>query len=140
VKAGQLKEVAINGNRVVATGTETTQAGTTPLAELSVSGGTSWQQVPFGSLVPGTTITAVTQTSGGFTAASLSSGSSGDLDAAVWTSATGASWTQSSVDGLSGGGSHEISALARSGSTVAGIDSVQTNTGQEFVTVPLPGR
>ena len=56
------------------------------------------------------------------------------------TSATGANWTQSAVDGLTGGGSHEISALARSGSAVAGIDSVETNTGQEFVTVPLSGR
>jgi hypothetical protein len=51
---------------------------------------TGWQQVPFGSLGPGTTITAVTETSGGFTAASQSGRSSGDLDAAVWISATGA--------------------------------------------------
>jgi hypothetical protein len=137
--AGQLNEVTINGNRVVATGWQTTKAGVTPLAELSTSAGTSWQQVPFGSLSPGATITAVTQTSGGFTAASQSGGS-GEVDAAVWTSATGASWTQSAVDGLTGGGSHEISALAPSGSAVAGIDSVQTNTGQEFVTVPLSGR
>jgi len=138
--AGQLNEVAINGNRVVATGWQTTKAGATPLAELSVSGGTSWQQVPFGSLGLDDTITAVTQTSGGFTAASRSRGSVGDVDAAIWTSVTGASWTQSPVDGLTGGGSHEISALARSGSAVAGIDSVETNTGQEFVTVPLSGR
>jgi serine/threonine protein kinase len=137
---GQLNNVTINGHRVVATGWQTTKAGVTPLAELSVAGGTSWQQVPFGSLAPGGTITAVTQTSGGFTAASQSAGSAGEMDAAVWTSATGASWTQSPVDGLTGGGSHEISALARSGSTVAGIDSVETNTGQEFVTVPLSGR
>jgi hypothetical protein len=137
--AGQLAQVAINGNRVVATGWQTTKAGFVPLAELSTSGGTGWQQVPFGSLSPGATITAVTQTSGGFTAASQSAGS-GEADAAVWTSATGANWTQSAVDGLTGGGSHEISALARSGSAVAGIDSVETNTGQEFVTVRLPGR
>jgi len=140
VTAGQVNEVAINGNRVVATGQETTKAGVMPLAELSTSGGTSWQQVPFGSLGSDTTITAVTPTSGGFTAASESAGSAGDLDAAVWTSATGASWTQSSVNGLSGGGSHQINALARSGATVTGIDSVDTNTSQEFVTVSLPGR
>jgi len=137
VTAGQVNEVAISENRVVATGQETTTAGVTPLAELSTSGGTGWQQVPFGSPGPDTTITAVTQTSGGFTAAS---GSAGDMDAAVWTSATGASWTQSSVNGLTGGGSHEINALARSGSTVTGIDSVETNSGQQFVTVLLPGR
>ena len=145
VTAGQVNEVAINGNRVVATGTETTKAGTTPLAELSTSGGTGWQQVPFGSLGPDTTITALTQTSGGFTAASESGGSASggsavDMDAAVWTSATGASWAQSSVKGLTGGGSHEITTLAPSGSAVTGIDSVETDTGQEFVTAPLPGR
>ena len=106
---------------------------------------TGWQQVPFGSLGPGTTITAVTETSGGFTAASESGGSASggsavDMDAAVWTSATGASWAQSSVKGLTGGGSHEITTLAPSGSAVTGIDSVETDTGQEFVTAPLPGR
>jgi hypothetical protein len=140
VKAGQLNQVAINGNRVLATGWQMTKAGATPLAELSTDGGTSWRQVPFGSLAPGGTITAVTQTSGGFTAASQSSVSAGDPDAAVWTSATGTSWTQSPVGGLAGGGSHEISTLARSGSTVAGIDSVETNSVQEFVSVPLPDR
>jgi hypothetical protein len=137
MKAGQLNQVAINGDRVVATGWQTTKAGFAPLAELSTDGGTSWKQVPFGSLASGGTITAVTQTPGGFTAASQSAD---ELDAAVWTSATGASWTKSPVDGLAGGGSHEITALARSGSTVAGIDSVETNTAQEFVTVPLSGR
>ncbi len=140
MKAGQLNQVAINGDRIVATGWQTTKAGAAPLAELSTDGGTSWKQVPFGSLAPGGTITAVTQTPGGFTAASQSRGSAGDQDAAVWTSATGTSWTQSPVDGLAGGGSHEITALARSGSAVAGIDSVETNTAQEFVTVPLSGR
>jgi hypothetical protein len=140
VKAGQLNQVAINGNRVLATGWQMTKAGATPLAELSTDGGTSWRQVPFGSLAPGGTITAVTRTSGGFTAASQSSVSAGDPDAAVWTSATGTSWTQSPVGGLAGGGSHEISTLARSGSTVAGIDSVETNSAQEFVSVPLPDR
>jgi hypothetical protein len=140
VTAGQMNEVAINGNRVVATGKETTKAGVMPLAELSTSGGTSWQQVPFGSPGPGTTITAVTETSAGFTAASQSGGSSGDLDAAVWTSATGANWTQSSVTGLTGGGSHEITGLAPTGSAVTGIDSLLTQENQQYVTLSLPAR
>jgi len=140
VSQGQVDEVAISGNRVVAMGTETTKAGTTPLAELSTSGGTGWQQVPFGSPGPGTTITAVTETSAGFAAASQSGGSSGDPDAAVWTSATGANWTQSSVTGLTGGGSHEITTLAPSGSAVTGIDSLLTQENQEYVTLSLPAR
>jgi len=141
VSNGNVNAVAISGNRVVATGKETTEAGvTTPLAELSTAGGTGWQPVPFGSPSPGATITAVTGTSAGFTAASQFSGWDGELDAAVWTSATGASWTPSSVSGLTGGGSHDITALTQSGSSVSGIDSFLTQGSQQFVTLSLPSR
>jgi serine/threonine protein kinase len=140
VSKGNVNAVAISGNRVVATGTETTKAGvTTPLAELFTAG-TGWQLVPFGSPSPGTSITAVTETSAGFTAASQFSGWDGEQDAAVWTSATGASWTQSSVSDLTGGGSHDITALTQSGSSVSGIDSFLTQANQQFVTVSLPPR
>jgi serine/threonine protein kinase len=129
---GSVNQVAIHGDRVVATGIQTTRAGvTTPLTEWSTVGGTSWHLVPFGSVTPGTTITAVTETSAGFTAASQL----GEA-AAVWSSATGSSWTQSSVKGLTGGGTHAINALASVGSVFTGIDSVESNTGQKFATVP----
>jgi serine/threonine protein kinase len=135
--AGVMDQVAIDGNRVVAMGQQTTAAGLTPLVEMSANGGDSWRQVPFISTGPGTTITALTGDSGGFTAAAQYGAPGGELEAVVWTSPDGASWTQSSVHGLTGGGSHDITALATSGSAVTGIDSVQTQAGQQFVTRPL---
>src|SRR5208282_4969817 len=64
-----LQQVAISGNRVAALGQATTPAGTVPIAELSVNGGSSWQQVPFSSPGADTTFNALTASSGGFTAA-----------------------------------------------------------------------
>jgi hypothetical protein len=58
----------------------------------------------------------------------------------VWTSATGTSWTRLPVGGLTGGGSHDITTLAPSGSGATAIDSILTQQAQEFVTVSLPAR
>ena len=137
--AGAIQQVAIDGSRVVALGRQTTASGPRPLAELSTDGGLTWQLVPFSPPGPDTVITALTAGPGGFTAAVQFSATSGALDAAVWTSANGASWTRSALSGLTGGGSHDLSALAPSGSAVTGIDSVQTQAGQQFVVRRLPG-
>jgi len=136
--AGVIQQVAIDGSRVVALGQQTTADGTRPLAELSADGGQTWQVVPFSAPEPGINFTALTAVPGGFTAAVQFSAARGALDAAVWTSADGASWTRSSVSGLTGGGSHDLSALAPSGSAVTGIDSVLTQAGQQFVVRRLP--
>jgi hypothetical protein len=134
-----LQQVAINGHRVVALGQATTTAGTVPFAELSVDGGTNWQQVAFSSPGPDTAFTALTADSAGFTAAGLF-GSSGDQNVAVWTSPTGTNWKPSQAGDLNGAGSWEITALAPSGSTVAGIGSVATQQSQQTVTLTLPAR
>jgi serine/threonine protein kinase len=138
--AGFMNQVAIDGSHVVATGQQTTASGTQPLVEQSVNGGNTWQPVPFGSPGPGTTITALTAGASGFTAAGQFGTADGNTSATVWTSSDGASWTRSSVSGLSGGGSHDITTLTLSGSVVTGIDSFQTQARQEFVTIPLPAR
>jgi Protein kinase domain len=127
-----LQHVAIDGNQVGALGQETTISGTVPFAELSDDGGASWQQVAFPSAGPSTAVTALTARSGGFTAAGQF-GAAGQQGAAVWTSATGTSWTQSVVSGLAGGGSHDITTLAPAGTAVTAIDSIQTQAGQQFV-------
>ncbi len=132
--AGFMTQVAIDGNHVAAAGQQTTGAGTPPLVEQSADGGNTWKPVPFGSPEPGTTVTALTFGSGAFTAAGQFGTASGDVDATVWTSPDGANWTQSVVTGLAGGGSHDITTLAPSGSAVTGIDSVQTQAAQQFVT------
>ena len=134
-----IQQVAIDGSRVAALGQQTTASGPRPLAALSADGGLTWQLVPFGSPGPDTVITALTVGPGGFTAAVQFSAADGTLDAAVWTSANGASWARSAVSGLTGGGSHDLRALAPSGSAVTGIDSVQAQAGQQFVVRRLPG-
>lgn len=67
-------------------------------------------------------------------------GTAGQQDAEVWTSASGTNWTQVPVSGLTGGGNHDITTMAPSGSAVTAIDSVQTQEGQKYVTVSLPAR
>jgi hypothetical protein len=146
-----LQQVAINGNHVVALGQATTAASqgassgagpaasTMPFAEFSADGGATWQQVPFSSPGPGTAFTALTADSAGFTAAGLF-GQPGQQDVAVWTSATGASWKPSKSGGLNGSEAWEITALARSGSTVTGIGSILTQQSQQTVTLTLPAR
>ena len=137
--SGVLQQVAIHGNRVVALGEQTTASGTVPLAELSTDGGTTWQQIPLISAGPNTTVTALTASSRGFTAAGQF-GTAGQLGAALWTSADGQTWTQSSIGGLTGSGNHEISTLAPSGPAVTGIDSLLTQQHQQYVTLSLPAR
>jgi serine/threonine protein kinase len=136
--AGVIQQVAVNGSRVVALGQQTTADGIRPLAEQSSDGGLTWQLVPFSAPGPGLNFTALTASPSGFTAAAQFGPAGGDLDAAVWTSADGANWTRSTVSGLTGGSSHDITALAASGTTVTGIDSVQTQASQQFVVRRLP--
>ena len=136
--AGVIQQVAVNGSHAVALGQQTTAHGVQPFAERSDDGGKTWQPVPFTAPGPGVSFTALTASGGGFTTAAQFGSSGGTMAAAVWTSANGTSWTQLSVSGLNGGGSHAITALAASGSAVTGIDSVQTQASQQFVVRSLP--
>jgi hypothetical protein len=128
----------VNGNRVVALGRLTTAHGVLPFAERSDDGGQTWHPVPFSAPGPGVSFTALTSSAGGFTAAAQFRSPGGTTGAAVWTSADGNNWTRSQVSGLTGGGSHNLTALAASGTSVTGIDSVQTQASQQFVVRRLP--
>jgi hypothetical protein len=138
----QLEQVAISGNRVVALGQGIPPAGNVTFAELSVDGGATWHQVPFGSPGPDTAFTALTAGPGGFTAAGQF-GPAGQGQVAVWTSATGTVWTSLQVSGLTGAqadGSYQLTALAPSGSpesAVTGIGLITTQQAQEVFTVTL---
>jgi hypothetical protein len=138
--AGVLTQVAIDGTHVVATGQQTTSAGPALLVDTSGDGGYTWHTEPFAGPGQVTTITALTGGTGGFVAASQVSPAGGAADAAVWTSPGGASWTQSPVSGLVGGGSHDITALVRSGPDVTGIETFQTQATQKFIILPLTAR
>jgi hypothetical protein len=137
--AAVLQRVAVDGDHVVALGQETRAGERVPFAEFSPDGGASWQEVPFGSAGPGTAVTALTAGPGGFTAASQT-GTPGQQDAQIWTSATGSSWVSAQVSGLDGGGSHEVAALVSSASAVSGIGLTATAQSQQPVIVNLaPG-
>ena len=134
-----LTQVAIDGDHVVALGQAAKAGRSVPFAELSANGGASWQEKPFGSAAPGVTVTALTVSSGGFTAASQS-GPRGQQNAQIWTSATGSAWASAQVSGLSGGGAHQISALVSASSGVSGIGTIATEQSQQALTLSLaPG-
>ena len=136
--AGMIQQVAVRGSHAVALGQQTTANGTQPLAERSDDGGLTWQLVPFSAPGAGTSFTALTADAGGFTAGAQFGTPGGTMDAAVWTSAGGASWTRSPVSGLAGGGSHALTALAASDTAVTAIDSVQAQASQQFIVRRLP--
>lgn len=113
-----------------------------PVAELSVDGGASWQQVPLSSPGPDTTFTALTADSGGF-AAGAEFGAPGQQQIAAWTSAAGTSWTPVPIGGVTGakpGGSDQLSALASSGNTVIAIGSIATQSSDDVFTVSRSAR
>jgi hypothetical protein len=137
-----LQQVAISGDRVVAAGQASSPAGTVPIAELSLDGGLTWQQAPISTPGQGTTFTALTAGPGGFTAAAQF-GAPGQQEIAVWRSATGTSWTATSVSGVTGtqaGGSYRLSALVPSATAVTGIGSLATQASQEVFTTSIPTR
>jgi hypothetical protein len=137
--AGVLQHVAISGNRVAALGQETTAAGIVPFAEVSADGGASWARVPFKSPGPDAAFTALTADAGGFTAAAQF-GSAGQQQPAIWTSASGKTWTRiaaTGLDGLESGGACQIDALAPSGRAVTGVASITTQRGQRLVRITL---
>ncbi len=136
---GVLQQIAISGNRVTALGVQTVAGVTTPLAELSVDGGWVWRQVPFGAPAPDVAVTALTADPGGFTAA-VQTGTPGQSQLTIWTSAGGAAWTQARPSGLSGGGTHQLTALAPSGAGVTGIVSTATSQSQQPTVLTLPAR
>ena len=137
--AADLDLVAIDAdNHVLALGQQRQGGHDRPLAEVSADGGASWQQVPSGLPGPGALVTALTAGTGGFTAATRS-GAAGLHAAAAWTSADGTSWTRLPGSGLAGGASYDITALAPSGTSVAGTGAVQTQASQQYDSLILSG-
>ena len=135
-----LQQVAVNGSHVAALGEETTAGGMVavrPFAEFSADGGANWHLVPLSSPGPGTTVTALTAVSRGFAAVGRYAGP-GRRAVVVWASADGARWARVPVGGLAGArmaGSHGVSALAASGSTVVGIGPVSARSGRHWAVI-----
>jgi len=135
--SGVLQQVAANGRRIVATGAESTAAGTVPFAAVSADGGGTWRETvlnaPGGSVASGpVSVTALAAAGSRFTAVGTS-GSAGNADVVVWASADGSTWKASapSGTGLSGPGVQELTALTGSGTTLTGVGFTATPLGEQ---------
>jgi Protein kinase domain len=91
--SGVLQQIAIQGNRVTALGTQTSGGVTTPLAEVSANGGATWTRVSLGAPSPDVAVTALTAGPTGFTAA-IQTGPPDQPQVTIWTSANGTTWIQ----------------------------------------------
>ena len=112
-----LRQVAVNGALVVATGDAVTAAGTVPFAAVSANGGATWHEVSLPAPGGQVTVTALTASGTGFTAAGQS-GPAGAQAAVVWTSADGSQWAAARPVGSQ---VRAITALASAGTTVTGV-------------------
>jgi hypothetical protein len=129
-----LDYVAANGSAVVAAGTEFSATGaSSPFAEVSADGGSTWTQVqlPVPAIGPGTgtTVTALTAAGGGFTAAGTYVTQAGP-EVVIWTLPAGtpvtdgAAWTAATPQGTglaSTKAENAITALAPDGVTLTGV-------------------
>jgi hypothetical protein len=132
---GVLQQIAVDGDHMTALGTQTNAGGViSPLAEISLNGGKTWRQVPLGAPSPHVAVTALTASPAGFTAA-IQTGTSGQPQVTVWTSADGTSWSPSPVTATD-----QLTALAPVGSGVTGIGSAATSQDQQPVVLALPDR
>jgi len=146
--SAQLDFAAANGAAVAAAGTEVTAAGQrVPFAAVSANSGATWTlaqlpeppapQTGAGAVTAANTaVTALAAVGSGFTATGTY-GTPGSQDVVIWTlaarAAAGTAWTVAAPEGmgLAGPGTHAITALTGSGSTLTGIGYIATPAAEE---------
>ncbi len=125
-----LSSVAASATQVAAGGYAATRAGDIPVIVVSADGGAHWRQVVLQAPDGLGLVTALTAAPHGFTAAGMV-GRGGAQHAVTWTSPNGLTWsTPAQAPGS------EITALAPSGSTVAG--AAEQGTTPTLVPLPAP--
>jgi hypothetical protein len=138
----QLNQIAVIGDRVVATGgSDGSGAYPTPaFAVSSADGGASWRQEVFQLPRPGTVVTALAAGDGAFVAAGQY-GTPGLQQVALWKLPAGAgTWTEAHVSGITGPGverTHAITALGASGDVVTGMGPVAPTANDRAVMFTL---
>ena len=130
-----LGQIAVNGTRMVATGDAVTSSGTVPFAEASADGGGHWQEVSLSAPGGHATVTALTASGAGFTAAGQY-GPPANHAAVVWMSGSGTVWLATPV----GRGVQEITGLTSEDNTVTGVGYAGTGSGEHPIvwTAPAP--
>lgn len=125
-----LSSVAAGATQVVAGGYAATRSGDIPVIAVSADGGAHWRQVVLQAPDGLGLVTALTAAPHGFTAAGVA-GRSGAQHAVTWTSPNGLTWSSPAQAPGS-----EITALAPSGSTVAG--TAEQGATPALVALPAP--
>ncbi|HEY6274855.1 MAG TPA: hypothetical protein VIX86_00850, partial [Streptosporangiaceae bacterium] len=125
-----LQQVAIQGDRIAALGTQARGSGPVPFAVVSADGGRTWREVLLP--VPGRPagVTALATVGRGFTATGTLAVPGGQ-DVVVWWSADGSNWqvVRPGGNSLSGPGPHAITGLAATGGQITGVGYAATRTG-----------
>jgi len=129
-----LQQVAAQGSRIAALGTEARGSGPVPFAAVSADGGRSWHEYPLP--LPGhpAAVTALAAAGRGFAATGTVATATGQ-DVLSWWSADGRTWqlTRPAGRGLSGPGAHAITALAGLGRQVTGVGYADTPAGWHLI-------
>ncbi len=126
-----LQQVAIQGSRITAIGTEARASGPVPFAAVSANGGSTWRETVLPATGAPARVTALVGAGSGFVAAGTR-GAAGIQEVILWWSLDGSSWhaVQPSGNWLSGPAAQQISGLAVSGTTLSGVGYTVTRTGQ----------
>jgi hypothetical protein len=129
---GVLQQVAAQGRVIVATGNETTAAGTAAFAAYSTDGGRSWHQTLLSAPGGLAAVTALAAAGRGFEAVGTV-GRPGNQRVIVWSSRDGYTWhtREPAGTGLNGRGSQAITALTSSGSLLTGVGYVATPAAEQ---------
>ncbi len=140
----QLNQIAVIGNRVVATGGSDGQgAGAAAFAVSSPDGGATWQQAALRLPARGTVVTALAAGKQGWIAAGQY-GTPGRPRVVVWKLASGTNaWAQAKVSGITGPGTGktpEITALGVSQGAMTGIGPVAPALSRQAAVFTLPAR
>ncbi|HCU91597.1 MAG TPA: hypothetical protein DHU96_02090 [Actinobacteria bacterium] len=129
-----LQQVAIQGRRIAAIGTQTRASGPVPYAAVSTNGGASWRETTLPVPRGPAGVTALTAAGGGFVAAGTWS-TAGSQQVIMWWSLDGLRWHEVRPAGTwpGGPGIRRISGLSVSGSVLSGVGYAATGSGQHPV-------
>jgi hypothetical protein len=128
-----LQQVAVQGGRIAALGTEARGSGPVPFAAVSADGGRTWHEYPLPAPHPAA-VTALAAAGRGFAATGTMAAPTGQ-DVIIWWSADGRTWQLARLSGrgLSGPGAHAITGLAGLAGQITGVGYADTPAGWHLV-------